>query len=103
VAVRKRSSPKVGKLTSSEPVNGLGDGDTAHDVEITAALTVSLRTERSVKGGGKMEHCPECTLFHRALQKPPNQPDPSISGSGSPRRISSTTSLVMRSISAGDG
>jgi hypothetical protein len=41
-------------LTSNEPVEGLGDGDTAPDWEITGDLTVNLRAERSGKGGGRI-------------------------------------------------
>ncbi|MBI3885691.1 MAG: HYR domain-containing protein [Opitutae bacterium] len=40
-------------VTSSEPDNGLGDGDTANDIQITGALTVNLRAERSGKGTGR--------------------------------------------------
>lgn len=40
-------------MSSSEPADGLGDGDTANDVEITGPLTVTLRAERSGKGGGR--------------------------------------------------
>ena len=31
-----------------------GDGDTAGDIEITGALTVNLRAERSAKGSGRI-------------------------------------------------
>jgi predicted outer membrane repeat protein len=41
-------------VTSSEPVNGLGDGDTAPDWVITAGLTVKLRAERAAKGAGRV-------------------------------------------------
>jgi hypothetical protein len=46
-------STKVISVTSSEPDNGLGDGDTAGDFEITGDLTVNLRAERSGKGTGR--------------------------------------------------
>jgi hypothetical protein len=39
--------------TSNEPDNGLGDGDTADDIEIVDAHHVRLRAERSGKGDGR--------------------------------------------------
>jgi hypothetical protein len=47
------SSVKIISVTSSEPDNGLGDGDTANDIEITGNLTVNLRAERSGGGDGR--------------------------------------------------
>jgi len=41
-------------VSSNEPVNGLGDGDTAPDWEITGDLTLNLRAERSGKGSGRL-------------------------------------------------
>jgi hypothetical protein len=41
-------------VTSNEPINGLGDGDTAPDWEITGDLTVNLRAERSGSGSGRI-------------------------------------------------
>jgi hypothetical protein len=41
-------------VTSNEPVDGLGDGDTAPDWQITGPLTVNLRAERSGKGSGRV-------------------------------------------------
>ncbi len=46
-------STKILSATSSEADNGLGDGDTAGDIEITGDLTLSLRAERSGKGSGR--------------------------------------------------
>lgn len=44
--------------TSNEPDNGLGDGDTANDIQIsgsgTLTPTVALRAERSGKGSGRL-------------------------------------------------
>jgi hypothetical protein len=34
-------------VTSNQPINGTGDGDTSPDWEITGPLTVNLRAERS--------------------------------------------------------
>jgi hypothetical protein len=39
--------------TSSEPDNGLGDGDTSNDIQIVDAHHVLLRAERSGKGNGR--------------------------------------------------
>ena len=44
---------RILSVTSSEPDNGLGDGDTANDISITGAMTVNLRAERSGKGNGR--------------------------------------------------
>ena len=40
-------------VTSSEPADGLGDGDTSPDVEIVDATHVRLRAERSGTGSGR--------------------------------------------------
>ena len=45
---------KLVSVTSSEPDNGLGDGDTANDIVINAENTMSLRAERSGKGSGRV-------------------------------------------------
>ncbi|MBI5771989.1 MAG: putative Ig domain-containing protein [Verrucomicrobia bacterium] len=47
------TSLKIIGVTSSEPDNGLGDGDTANDIQITGNLTVSLRAERAGNGPGR--------------------------------------------------
>lgn len=41
-------------VSSNEPENGLGDGDTAPDWEITGDLTLNLRAERSGTGTGRV-------------------------------------------------
>ncbi|HET7436400.1 MAG TPA: HYR domain-containing protein [Thermoanaerobaculia bacterium] len=45
---------RIISVTSSEPVQGLGDGDTAPDWAITGALTLQLRAERSGTGNGRV-------------------------------------------------
>jgi Tol biopolymer transport system component len=45
---------KIITVYSNEPVNGLGDGDTAPDWEITGDLTLNLRAERSGAGIGRI-------------------------------------------------
>ena len=47
-------SYRITSVTSNEPDNGLGDGDTANDIKITGAMTVDLRAERSGKGNGRV-------------------------------------------------
>jgi streptogramin lyase len=47
------STCNIISVTSNEPINGLGDGDTDPDWEITGNLTVNLRAERSGKGNGR--------------------------------------------------
>ncbi len=44
----------ITSVTSDEPVNGLGDGNTAPDWSITGALTLLLRAERSGRGDGRV-------------------------------------------------
>jgi probable HAF family extracellular repeat protein len=44
---------QITSVTSNEPINGTGDGNTAPDWEITGNFTVNLRAERSGKGGGR--------------------------------------------------
>jgi len=45
---------KITSVGSNEPVDGLGDGDTAPDWEITGDLTLNLRAERSGGGDGRV-------------------------------------------------
>ncbi|MBI2866990.1 MAG: hypothetical protein HYX97_01485 [Chloroflexi bacterium] len=44
----------ITSVSSNEPENGLGDGDTAPDWVITGALTAELRAERSGTGTGRV-------------------------------------------------
>lgn len=46
-------SATIISATSSEADDGLGDGDTANDIQITGDLTLSLRAERSGDGNGR--------------------------------------------------
>jgi HYR domain len=50
------SSPicQITSVSSDEPVNGLGDGNTAPDWIITGPQTVDLRAERSGRGDGRL-------------------------------------------------
>ena len=41
-------------VTSNEPTDGLGDGDTPVDWELSGGLTLKLRAERSGKGDGRV-------------------------------------------------
>jgi len=41
-------------VTSNEPDNGLGDGDTANDIVIVDDFTILLRAERSAQGTGRI-------------------------------------------------
>lgn len=44
----------LASVASNEPVNGLGDGDTAPDWQVTGDLTAKLRAERSGTGSGRI-------------------------------------------------
>jgi hypothetical protein len=48
------ASCQIVSVSSNEPENGLGDGDTAPDWTITGDLTVNLRAERSGNGSGRV-------------------------------------------------
>jgi hypothetical protein len=41
-------------VTSNEPVNGTGDGDTGPDWMITGPLSLTLRAERAGTGNGRV-------------------------------------------------
>jgi hypothetical protein len=45
---------RIISVTSNEPVEGLGDGDTAPDWMIRGNLALNLRAERSGKGTGRI-------------------------------------------------
>jgi hypothetical protein len=45
---------KIISVTSNEPVNGGGDGDTSPDWQITGNLTLNLRAERAGGGSGRV-------------------------------------------------
>lgn len=45
---------RVVSVSSNEPVEGLGDGHTSPDWEVTGNLAVKLRAERSGKGSGRV-------------------------------------------------
>jgi hypothetical protein len=47
-------SCQVSAVSSNEPINGLGDGDTAPDWQITGPLKVNLRAERAGQGQGRV-------------------------------------------------
>jgi hypothetical protein len=47
------TSLSIVSVTSTEADNGLGDGDTANDIQITGPLSLSLRAERSGNGSGR--------------------------------------------------
>jgi hypothetical protein len=48
------SVASVLRVTSNEPINGLGDGDTAPDWVVLDAHHVRLRAERSGRGNGRV-------------------------------------------------
>lgn len=48
------TSRQIVSVTSNEPDNGTGDGDTAGDIEITGPLSANLRAERAGTGTGRI-------------------------------------------------
>jgi phosphodiesterase/alkaline phosphatase D-like protein len=48
------ATEKIVAVTSSEPSDGIGDGHTSPDWQITGDLTLQLRAERSGAGGGRV-------------------------------------------------
>jgi len=45
---------KIISVTSNEPINGLGDGNTTPDYQITGNLALNFRAERSGNGNGRV-------------------------------------------------
>jgi hypothetical protein len=48
------STCRIVGVSSTEPVNGQGDGDTAPDWQVTGALTLKLRAERGGHSTGRV-------------------------------------------------
>ncbi len=48
------ASCRIVSVTSNEPDDGLGDGDTATDWKITGDLTLNVRAERAGRGTGRV-------------------------------------------------
>ncbi|HWS88315.1 MAG TPA: HYR domain-containing protein [Pyrinomonadaceae bacterium] len=53
-AVDAAPDTRIVSVASSEPVEGAGDGNTSPDWEVTGALTLNLRAERSGDGTGRV-------------------------------------------------
>ena len=53
-AVDASVTSRIVAVTSDEPDNGTGDGDTANDIVETGALSVQLRAERAGNGDGRV-------------------------------------------------
>jgi hypothetical protein len=64
---------KIESVTSSEPENGLGDGDTSPDWEIVGDHSLKLRAERSGNGNGRTY-----TITLRAEDSVGNQSSPKV-------------------------
>jgi CHRD domain len=64
---------RITRVTSNEPVNGTGDGDTAPDWQITGPHTLKLRAERSGRGHGRIY-----SIYLRAKDAAGNLSDPTL-------------------------
>jgi concanavalin A-like lectin/glucanase superfamily protein/PKD domain-containing protein len=53
-ACREMTTVNLLSVSSNEPDNGLGDGDTGNDIVVNDDGTLSLRAERSGKGSGRV-------------------------------------------------
>ncbi|HET7216803.1 MAG TPA: PKD domain-containing protein, partial [Vicinamibacterales bacterium] len=53
-ACEVNSHCSIAGVTSDEPIDGLGDGDTAPDWEVTGDLTLNLRAERGAQLDGRV-------------------------------------------------
>jgi uncharacterized protein len=73
-AVDLNPACSITSATSNEPDNGVGDGDTLHDIVLTGPLTVDLRAERSGGGGGRIYTLTVACQDHAT---PPNVSEPS--------------------------
>ncbi len=52
--IDRAPTARIVSVSSSEPIDGTGDGDTSPDWEITGDLTLKLRAERSGTGSGRV-------------------------------------------------
>ena len=64
---------EIVSVTSNEPIDGLGDGDTAPDWIITGALTLELRAERAGTGSGGSTRLRSSARIIRATARPRRQ------------------------------
>ena len=48
------TAPRIVSVSSNEPVNGTGDGDTSPDWQVTGDMSLKLRAERSGHGSGRV-------------------------------------------------
>ncbi len=59
---------RITKVTSDEPVNGIGDGNTSPDWLVTGNLTLNLRAERAGPGDGRVYTITVETTDHAGLK-----------------------------------
>ncbi|MBM3240936.1 T9SS type A sorting domain-containing protein [Candidatus Poribacteria bacterium] len=86
---------QIVSVTSNEPDDGLGDGDTPNDIQNINELTVQLRAERSGKGTGRIytitvsstDACGNTATATVAVTVPKNQ------GKGAPGLVPAATAL----------